>query len=260
MLASKTDRRSDARTLPSEVGGRSAFSSGLKRVMRRTEDATRRVIRAALLTDCLACGKCCGGKTFLSIYTDDSAKPFFLRIREQGRTSGVSMMEQGPELLVALEGDCPFLGPNTNTCAIYSSSSNACKEYPFVLQLAGVSGRLINYLLLSSKCPTLASLRDQGINMIFASDLIFPIDEALKDPSRYVHDHEIANFRLALYAALGRGETHYVVPFLGAALQAVFDNYKNKRMPYNKMPNSPILRVDNELVFPIGMLPESVFS
>lgn len=257
----KRARRINASTNPLDIRTRGSFSSSLSRLIERAPDATRKIQEIARDVNCLFCGSCCKGPVLFFVFDDSPSSAAIKQHVERLRVDNVSRADDYDALLVKSDRGCRLLRTGTNLCSIYSIRPPTCIEYPFEIAAAFAgTDRQINYTALSSSCPPLTELADQRVNTVFASDLVFPIKEALEHPEKYVPTKLVDAFIRELRSLLEQRKTYYVTPFLGTSLQAVLNTYRARRMPYSKMPDSPLLTVNGEIVFPIGQFPDSAFT
>ena len=126
--------------------------------------------------DCKSCGKCCSSKGGFSAVAL-GGEPAYDTLVSKAPAVGGNITKQGEFAVVASfeSGSCGFQQAD-NSCSIYGSRPTVCAAFPFILTESAVAA-------LSSSCPPIAQMRDNGVGFLYLSDILG--DSAIAPPECY---------------------------------------------------------------------------
>jgi Fe-S-cluster containining protein len=135
--------------------------------------------------DCLECGRCCRedqGKFHIRLLRSESGFMAFRKMatrRPEGTRAKVQEMEDSV-LFSFRDSRCMHLGESGMGCLAYDERPLVCRVFPFIFSIQ-------RDVSLSSACPELKTLREQGILFIYRSDFWAPEIPLLKKTEAELH-------------------------------------------------------------------------
>jgi Fe-S-cluster containining protein len=144
----------------------------------RPPEARRIIYSAFEKQDCRECGKCCKEGVSLTVFKSEQN---FVQLRRKAeafaslKQASVTKMPIGMTLSFP-DDSCAFL-TDGNSCSVYDQRPLLCRLFPFTIFDSGD----VKYVALTSLCPPLAQLRQNGVNFLYYSDVSRPVKEILRE-------------------------------------------------------------------------------
>lgn len=144
----------------------------------RPRDARRIIYDAFERQSCLECGKCCKQGVVLSVFESEEN---FVQLRRKADAKALlkqaSVTKVPVGLTIDFPGDsCSFLMEG-NSCSVYPLRPLLCRLFPFTIFDSGD----VKYVALTSLCPPLEQLKQNGVNFLYYSDISRPLKEILAE-------------------------------------------------------------------------------
>jgi Fe-S-cluster containining protein len=144
----------------------------------RPPDARRIIYSAFEKQNCRECGKCCKEGVALTVFKSEQN---FVQLRR--KAEAIAPLKQASVARVPIgltvsfpDDSCAFLSEG-NSCSVYDQRPLLCRLFPFTIFDSGD----VKYVALTSLCPPLGQLRQNGVNFLYYSDVSRPITEILRE-------------------------------------------------------------------------------
>lgn len=193
--------------------------------------------------NCATCARCCKAGYFNGIVIHEDDHLVKLRLTNED----ILPSDNGKKIYLDFANySCQFL--KENMCDIYLDRPRGCREFPF--KLCNIEDDEVKLgIALADRCPITYELQADKITSILLSDIIFLVDDALKNPETYVPTYLLSKFIEDLQVLKKKGETYYISKILGHALIELATNYREGKTPYDSLPVSPFLLHQGNLFF-----------
>lgn len=181
----------------------------------RPKDAQKIILNTLLQVDCLSCGECCRGFKVLTILKGDILFNMLGNPQNfRGHNYTISNYTSGYAMIKGENDDCTFLKED-NGCSVYDKRPSICRIFPFVLtDVKSFRDHSISFFSLSSKCPIISKLKEQGITVILSSDLAVPLSEILQNPTKYI-SMEFYHHFVQQIESHSSTDGYFIAPLLG---------------------------------------------
>jgi len=140
----------------------------------RPKDARKTIYTLLENQDCRSCGKCCQEKGEFALVLLNE-EPNFKRVMDG--ILGAKVDRNPLTTKISFDSRCSLQSIDDNRCSIYNERPLVCRSFPF-LSSAGI-------VALSSACPDIQRLKDNGIEFLYAADFSIGLCDALADIDSY---------------------------------------------------------------------------
>lgn len=144
----------------------------------RPPDARKIIYSAFEKQNCLECGKCCKEGVALTVFKSEQN---FVQLRKKAEAivplKKASVTKSPIGMTLSFPDDsCAFLSEG-NACSVYDQRPLLCRLFPFTIFDSGD----VKYVALTSLCPPLKQIRQNGVNFLYYSDVSRPLTEILQE-------------------------------------------------------------------------------
>lgn len=181
----------------------------LSRVLHeRPKDARRKIYELLETQDCQSCGQCCRDENEF-VFLVLRSEPNFRHI--VNTVHGANLQRFEGALRLSFPNSCSLLSSDGRRCSTYDKRPLVCQAFPFVIS-DGI-------VCLSSLCPDIQKLKDNGILYINYTDASRPLRDAIKNTEDYPPSIQL---RLKALSSLPGSEGRFFGnPFLSRALISI---------------------------------------